>query len=81
MLSELFHGSYVEPGTALEIKVSQGKQQVTYKCNTNITAPTAAEAPDYTSGTEVNIKLVADDGQTLLDTTTTGFPRRLIIMG
>ncbi len=69
------HGSYVDPGTALEIKVSQGKQQVTYKCNTNITAPTAAEAPDYTSGMEVNIKLVTDDGQTLLDTTTAGFPQ------
>ena len=69
------HGSYVEPGTEIDIKVSQGAQAVTYKCNANITAPTVEEAPDYTAGTEVTVSLVTDDGQSLLETTTTTFPQ------
>ena len=69
------HGSYVDQGTALDIKVSQGAQAVTYKCNANITAPTVEEAPDYVAGTEVSIKLVTDDGQVLLDTKTSSFPQ------
>ncbi len=68
-------GSYVDPGTALDIKVSQGAEKHTYKCNTNIEAPSIAEAPDYVSGSEVSIKLVTDDGNTLLDTKTTSFPQ------
>lgn len=69
------HGSYVDPGTTIDIKVSQGPEAVTYKCNASITAPTTSEAPDYVSGTSVNIKLVTDDNQTLLDTTTSSFPQ------
>ncbi len=69
------HGSYVDPGTSIDIKVSQGAEAVTYKCNTNITAPTTTEAPDYVAGTEVNITLVTDDGKTLLDTKTSSFPQ------
>ena len=68
------HGSYVEPGTVIDIKVSQGAQKITYKFNTNIEAPTAEEAPDYVPGTEVRIVLATDDGQTLLDTRTSSFP-------
>ena len=69
------HGSYVDQGTSIDIKVSQGAQKVTYKCNANITAPTTSEAPDYVSGTEVSIKLTTDDGQVLLDTRTSSFPQ------
>jgi serine/threonine-protein kinase len=69
------HGSYVDAGTALDIKVSQGKESITYKCNASITAPTTSEAPDYVSGTEVSIKLVTDDGKVLLDTKTSTFPQ------
>lgn len=69
------HGSYVDAGTAIDIKVSQGVEKVTYKCNTSITEPTLAEADGYIKGTEVSIKLVTDDGQTLLDTKTTTFPQ------
>ena len=65
----------MDQGTALDIKVSQGAQAVTYKCNANITAPTVEEAPDYVAGTEVSIKLVTDDGQVLLDTKTSSFPQ------
>lgn len=67
-------GSWVEPGTGLEIKVSKGPEKRTYKCNASITAPTAEEAPDY-SGGAVKLKLVADDGTVLLDTTVTTFPQ------
>lgn len=69
------HGSYVDPGTTIDIKVSQGAEAVTYKCNENITAPTAAEAPDYVAGSEVSITLVTDDGKILMDTKTASFPQ------
>ena len=69
------HGSYVDPETPIDIKVSLGNQAVTYKCNASITAPTVEEAPGYVTGTEVSIKLVTDDGNVLLDTKTTTFPQ------
>ena len=68
------HGSYVDQGTAIDIKVSQGAQKVTYKCNVSIAAPATSEAPDYVSGMEVSIKLVADDDTVLMDTKATTFP-------
>ena len=68
-------GSYVEPGTSMDLKVSKGPELYTYKCNTSIEAPTVTEAPDYVSGSEVTITFVADSGQQLLNTTTTVFPQ------
>lgn len=67
-------GSWVEPGTGLEIKVSKGPEKHTYKCNASISAPTTAEAPDY-SGGPVKLKLVTDDDTVLLDTTVATFPQ------
>ncbi|MCM1113744.1 MAG: Stk1 family PASTA domain-containing Ser/Thr kinase [Muribaculum sp.] len=69
------HGTYVDEGAAMDIKVSLGTEKATYKCNASITAPTTSEAPDYVAGTEVSIKLVTDDGQVLLDTRTSAFPQ------
>lgn len=69
------HGSYVDEGTEIDIKISQGPEAVTYKCNTNITAPTTSEAPDYVAGTEVHLTLVTDGGDTLLDTKISTFPQ------
>ena len=68
-------GTYVDPGTEIDIKYSLGKEKVTYKCNISIAAPSAAEAPDYTSGTEVSIKFETDDGKVLQETKTTTFPQ------
>ncbi|MBQ4259114.1 MAG: Stk1 family PASTA domain-containing Ser/Thr kinase [Lachnospiraceae bacterium] len=68
-------GSYVDHGTVVDIKVSKGAQPYTYKCNTYIEAPTEAEAPDYESGTEVTVLLVTDDGQELMNTKVTDFPK------
>ena len=68
-------GSFVEPGISVDIKVSKGVQNVTYRCAASITAPTVEEAPDYVTGTEVEITLVADNGQVLLETKTSSFPQ------
>ena len=70
------YGFYVEPGTVIDIRVSQGPEpkQTTYRCNASIEAPTAAEAPDYVTGSTVKLKLVADDGMVLLETSTSSFP-------
>ena len=73
-------GSYVEPGTAVDIKVSKGPEetpepQQVYRYNGSIMAPTAEEAPDYVAGTEIAITLIADDGLVLLDTKTSSFPQ------
>ena len=67
-------GSYVDPDTIIDIKVSQGTEKYTYRCNVVIDAPTREEAPDYTSGTEVHLRLVTDDDRVLLDTNLSGFP-------
>ena len=68
-------GSYVDPETTIDIKVSTGPKAATYKCNASILAPSVEEAPDYSSGTEVSITLVTDDGNVLLETRTASFPQ------
>lgn len=68
------YGSYVDPGTAVEIKVSLGSAAATYKYNASIEEPTIEEAPDYVVGTSVNVTIVADNGKVLMDTVTTTFP-------
>ncbi len=69
------NGSYVDPGTVLDIKVSKGPEADTYRCNAIITEPTAEEAPDYEAGTEVTVRLVTDDGDVLLETRISNFPQ------
>lgn len=70
------HGSYVESGTGIEIRVSLGPEpvEITYKYNGSIDAPTPEEAPDYVTGNDVNVVLTTDDGRELLNTTTSSFP-------
>ncbi len=68
-------GSYVDAGTKIDIKISQGTEKATYRCNASIQAPTAEEAPDYVPGTEVKVTLVTDDGQQLLEKKTSDFPQ------
>lgn len=69
------HGVYLEKGTGVEIKISKGKEKVTYKCNISIEAPTKEEAPDYVAGSLMQITLVTDDDKILLDTNVTSFPQ------
>ncbi|MCM1568963.1 MAG: Stk1 family PASTA domain-containing Ser/Thr kinase [Roseburia sp.] len=68
-------GSYVDEGTAIDIKVSQGAERPTYKYSGSIEAPTIEEAPDFVAGSEVRIQFITDDGQVLLDTRVTSFPQ------
>lgn len=66
--------SYVDPKTIVDIKVSLGTEEATYKYNASIPGPTLEEAPDYVAGTSVGVTLVADNGKVLIDTNTTTFP-------
>ena len=68
-------GTQVDRGTSVDIKISLGPEQYTYKCNISVDAPTLEEAPGYIVGTDVKIKLVADSGQVLLETKTNTFPQ------
>ncbi|GFI47401.1 serine/threonine-protein kinase PrkC [Lachnospiraceae bacterium] len=67
-------GSYVEPGTVVDINISLGPAQATFKFTDSIAAPSADEDPGYRAGTPVTVTLVADDGTQLLSTQTTSFP-------
>ncbi|MBD5461026.1 MAG: Stk1 family PASTA domain-containing Ser/Thr kinase [Lachnospiraceae bacterium] len=75
------YGSYVEQGTSVDIKVSMGSAQATYRLNASIAAPTVDEAPDYVAGTSVKVTIVAETGKILLDTTTTAFPLSANVSG
>lgn len=68
------YGSYLDPGTSVDLKVSLGPENITYKYNASIEGPTPEEAPDYVTGTSVSVTIVADSGKILMDTTTTTFP-------
>lgn len=67
-------GTAVDPDTAVDITVSSGKKQVTYSYNTPIPAPTSEEDPNYVSGTQVYVVLIAADGTVLYNNTVTSFP-------
>ena len=68
-------GSYVDQGTGITIHISPGQEDITYKYNGFINAPTVQEAPDYVTGTEVQLTLVTDNGKELLNTKTSSFPQ------
>ncbi len=72
-------GSYVAPGTGIEIRISMGMG--TYKYNGNIAAPSTAEAPDYAAGSEVKIVITTDNGQELYNTSVTSFPQPVNFYG
>ena len=65
-------GSYVDKGTAVDLRISTGPAQKTYRYSEGITAPT--EDSDYQSGMQVAVTLTTQDGTQLLSTQTTSFP-------
>lgn len=67
-------GSYVDAGTMVDISISLGPEQATYKFTDSISAPTPEEDPRYRGGTLVTVTLMADDGTQLLSTQTAAFP-------
>lgn len=75
------YGSYVDRGTSVDIKISMGSAQVTYRLNASIAPPTVEEAPDYVAGTSVKVTIVAETGKMLLDTVTSAFPLSANVSG
>lgn len=67
-------GAYVDAGTAVDVSISLGPVQSTYRFADGITAPTAEEDSAYRSGTLVTVTLMADDGTQLFSTQTNSFP-------
>ena len=67
-------GEMIDEGTAVNFDIA-GQQ--TYSYSADISAPTSSEDPDYKAGTSVHITIVTEDGQKLLDTTTSAFPYRM----
>ena len=67
-------GSYVDPGTAIDIQVSIGPKQGTYSFVGSIEAPSAAEDPEYRDGLNVTVTIDTADGIQLLNTSTASFP-------
>lgn len=65
-------GSYVDKGTPVDLRISTGPSQKTYRYSEEITAPT--EDPSYQNGMEVWVTLTTYDGTQLLSTQTTTFP-------
>ena len=67
-------GSYAPEGTKVDINVSLGPIQSTYKFVDSIAAPTKEEDPNFKSGTVVTVTVYSDDGTQLLSTQTDSFP-------
>ena len=65
-------GSYVEKGTPIDLRVSTGPAQGTYRYSDSITPPT--EDAEYQSGMMVTVIVTAADGTTILNTQTNSFP-------
>ena len=67
-------GSFVSEGTKINVSISIGPKDATYKFSDTITAPTAIEDPSFRAGTMVTVTLKAEDGTILLSTQTSEFP-------
>lgn len=67
-------GSYVDDGTAIDVSISLGPIQSTYKFTGEIAGPTPEEDSSYRAGTLVTVTMMADDGTQLLNTQTNSFP-------
>lgn len=67
-------GSYVESGTAVDLRISTGPQQVTYSYSGSINPPSLEEDPEYRDGLSVTVTLDTADGVQLLNTNTASFP-------
>ena len=65
-------GSYVDKGTIIDLKISTGPAEVTYRYSESISAPTEDE--DYHNGMSVQVTVRTADGTQLLSTRTSTFP-------
>ncbi len=67
-------GSYVEQGTAIDLRVSIGPIQATYSFVGSIQPPSTEEDPEYKDGLNVTVTIDTADGIQLLNTNTASFP-------
>lgn len=67
-------GSYVESGTAVDLRISLGPQQATYSYSGSINPPSLEEDPEYRDGLNVTVTVDTADGVQLLNTNTASFP-------
>ena len=66
--------TYVDKGTAIDLRVSLGPKQTTYSFSGSIEPPSAEEDPDYRDGLNVVVSIVTADGVSLLNPNTASFP-------
>ncbi len=64
-------GEYVEKNTQIDLEISG---DVLYSYSAKIEAPRYSEDPDYKEGTAVTLVIETNDGETILNKTTTSFP-------
>lgn len=67
-------GSYVDQGTAVDLRVSLGPVQTSYSYSGSIQPPSAEEDPQYRDGLNVTVTIDTADGIQLLNTSTASFP-------
>lgn len=67
-------GSYVESGTAVDLRISLGPKQSTYSYSGSINPPSIEEDPEYRDGLNVTVTIDTADGVQLLNTNTASFP-------
>ena len=72
--------SYVDAGTAIDLKVSMGVGNSTYSFVGSISGP-GEEDRDYVTGTEVTVVLATADGQEIYRTATSSFPLPMNVAG
>ncbi|MCD7750882.1 MAG: Stk1 family PASTA domain-containing Ser/Thr kinase [Lachnospiraceae bacterium] len=74
-------GSYVDKGTSVDVTLSLGETPSTYSYSGSIEAPSSEEAPQYVSGSSVQVALLSDSGKTLYSASVTEFPVTVSISG
>lgn len=67
-------GSYVDQGTAVDLRVSLGPVQTSYSFSGSIEPPSTEEDPEYKDGLNVTVTIDTADGIQLLNTNTASFP-------
>lgn len=73
-------GDYVDPDTAVDIKISKGPVDLSYGFNASVDSP-VLEDPTFVSGTQVTVILTDAEGKELLRTNTASFPVSMNVSG
>ncbi len=74
-------GTFLDAGSKVDISISIGPIQSTYKYIDTIQAPSPMEDPNFKLGTIVNVSVVSGDGTSLYSTQEASFPIQMNISG